>query len=167
MDLSLRWSVWLALALVGPLHAAEPATMEKVEVTAKIVPVVLESPACDHEKLGAVEITIGENVSEITQDDKVPPVDYGRAMDKLVAAAQDRGANAVVLRFHQGVYFTHQGRKSRKPVYVKLRGAAIHMTPEALAQCPLTPLSVAELEARSREGKPMNVNSRTAFERDD
>jgi len=171
MDLSLRWSMWLALALVGPLHAGEagrePATMERVEVTATLVPVVLVSPACEHEKLGVVEITLGEKVSEITQDDKVPGVDYGRAMDKLVAAAQDRGANAVVLRVHQGVYFTYQGRKSRKPVYVKLRGAAIHMTPEALAQCPLTPLSVAELEARSRDGKPSNVSSRTAFERDD
>jgi len=167
MDLSLRWSAWLALALVGPLQAAEPTTMEKVEVVATVVPVVLESPGCEHEKLGVVEITLGEKVSEITQDDKVPTVDYGRAMDKLVAAAQERGANAVVLRVHQGVYFTHQGRKSRKPVYVKLRGAAIRMTPEALAQCPLTPLSVAELEARSREGKPMNVSSRTAFERED
>ena len=167
MNLSSRWCMWLALGLVGPLQAGEtgrePATVERVEVVANAVPVILESPGCEHEKLGAVEITIGHKVSEITQDPSVPTVDYGRAMDKLVAAAQEKGANAVVLRWHQGVYFTHKGKQSRRPVYVKLRGAAIHMTPEALAQCPLTPLSVAELEARSRSGKPVNANARDVF----
>ncbi|BDU15490.1 hypothetical protein LA521A_06910 [Lysobacter auxotrophicus] len=168
MNLLSSWPACLALALVAPLHAGEheraPANAERVEAVATQVPLILESPACEHEKLGAIEITIGEKVSEITQDTNVPTVDYGRAMDKLAAAAQQRGANAVVLRMHQGVYFTRSGKQSRKPVYVKLRGAAIHLSPEALAQCSLTPLSVAELEARSRDGKPQNVSSRTAFE---
>lgn len=167
MNLSSSWSVLLALGMVGQVQAGEPgrepATMERVEVNAATVPVVLESPACEHEKLGVVEITVGEKVSEITQDPNVPTVDYGRAMDKLVVAAQERGANAVVLRWHQGVYFTQKGRQSRKPVYVKLRGAAIHLTPDALAQCPLTPLTVAELEARSRSGKPVNKDARDVF----
>jgi len=171
MNLSSRWSLCLALGLVAPLHAGEaarePITVDRVEAVATIVPVVLESPACEYEKLGVVEITVGEKVSEITQDPKVPTVDYGRAMNKLIAAAQERGANAVVLRWHQGVYFTRLGKQSRKPVYVKLRGAAIHMAPDALAQCPLTPLTVAELEERSRSGKPSNVSSRTAFAKDD
>ena len=164
---SSRWCMWLALGLVGPVQAAEavqePTTLERVEAVATVVPVILASPACEHEKLGVIEVAVGEKVSEITQDPNVPTVDYGRAMDKLIAAAQDRGANAVVLRLHQGVYFTRQGKQSRKPVYVKLRGAAIHLTPEAMAQCPLTALTVAELEARSRSGKPVNADASDVF----
>ena len=67
----------------------------------------------------------------------MPTVEYGRAMDKLADAAQAKGANAVVLRFHQGVGLHLPRQARRKPVYVKLRGGAIHMSPEALAQCPL------------------------------
>lgn len=153
----------LAMAMViamlfglTPLHAAEP-----------VVPVVWESPGCDHEKLGAVVVTVGERVSEITQDDNVPTVDYSRALRKLAGAAADKGANAVVLRNHQGVYFTRNGKRTRKPVYVKLSGAAIHLPAASAAECVLKPVDVAELEARSRGIKPQNVNSRTAFEGDD
>ncbi|MDR0183608.1 hypothetical protein [Lysobacter arvi] len=138
------------------LRAMEPA-----------VAVVGESPGCEHDKLGAVVVEVGERVSEITQDDNVPGVDYARALRKLGEAAARKGANVVVLRHHQGVYFTRNGKRSRKPVYVKLSGAAIRMPSASLEQCPLEPFDVAELEARSREIAPQNVNSRTAFDRDD
>lgn len=169
-----RWNVSLLFVLgligqAGPLQAAEPADdatdIERVEVVDTRVPVIWESPGCDHEKLGSVEITAGEKVSEITQDPNVPTVDYGRAMDKLADAAQAKGANAVVLRFHQGVYFTYHGKRSRKPVYVKLRGGAIHMTPEALAQCPLKPVKLGELEERSR-GKAAKAYAQDVFAKD-
>jgi hypothetical protein len=173
-------SLLVALALVVPIHAAELraaelqageiTTLEGVPVTTdpgeRYVPVVLESPGCEHDKLGSVEVTAGERVSEITQDPNVPTVEYGLAMARLAKAARDKGANAVVLRWHQGVYFTHNGRKSRKPVFVKLRGAAIHLSPEALAQCPLEPVSVADLEDRSRNGKPVNAYARDVFAKD-
>jgi len=149
------WGTCLAV-MASPLLAAEP-----------VIPVVWESPGCEHEKLGAVVVAVGERVSEITQDPNVPTVEYSRAMRRLADAASDKGANAVVLRHHQGVYFTHKGKRSRDPVYVKLTGAAIRLSPEALAQCPLKPVDVAQLEQRSREIKPENVTSRTAFERDD
>jgi len=152
-----KWGWGTCFALVSlPLLAAEP-----------VVPVVWESPGCEHEKLGAVVVAVGERVSEITQDPNVPTVEYARAVRKLADAAADKGANAVVLRHHQGVYFTHKGKRSRDPVYVKLTGAAIRLTPEALAQCALKPVDVAQLEERSRTIKPENVSSRTAFERDD
>ncbi|MBU8975616.1 MULTISPECIES: hypothetical protein [unclassified Lysobacter] len=157
------------IAQMGPLLAGEPGTdatdLERVEVIDTRVPIVWESPGCDHEKLGTVEVSAGEKVSEITHDPRVPTVEYGLAMDKLADAAQDKGANAVVLRFHQGVYFTYNGKRSRKPVYVKLRGGAIRMTPEALAQCPLKPVKLAELEARSR-GKPERAFSNDVYAKD-
>ena len=152
-----RWGWGTCFALLSlPLLAAEP-----------VVPVVWESPGCEHEKLGVVAVAVGERVSEITQDPNVPTVEYARAMRKLAATAADKGANAVVLRHHQGVYFTHKGKRSRDPVYVKLTGAAIRLSPQALAQCALKPVDVAQLEERSRQIKPENVSSRTAFEDDD
>ena len=147
-------TLWLmcAFALTAPLHAAE----------AMDVPVLWESPGCDHEKLGSVEIDAGSRVNESTADINVPLVDYGRAMTKLANAGLAQGANAVVLRSHQGVYFTRNGKQSRKPVYVKLRGAAIRLVEPG--QCQLVFVDVAELEARSRSGKPVEVSSREAFE---
>jgi hypothetical protein len=165
-------SLLFALGLIGqigPLQAGEPGhdatDLERVEVTDTRVPVIWESPGCEHQKLGSVEVSAGEKVSEITQDPNVPTVEYGRAMDKLADAAQAKGANAVVLRFHQGVYFTFHGKRSRKPVYVKLRGGAIHMSPEALAQCPLKPVRLAELEERSRR-EPAKAFSNEVFAKD-
>ncbi len=156
----------MAAALLAPLHAGEVTTLDGVAVTdagERVVPVVWESPGCDHDKLGSVEITLGEHVSEITQDPNVPTVEYGRAMARLAKAGSNKGANAVVLRWHQGVYFTFRGKKSRKPVFIKLRGAAIHLSPQALAQCPLKPVTVADLEDRSRSGKPVNAYARDVY----
>lgn len=162
--------LWAALALIAPLHAGEVTTLDTVPVTTdpsqRVVPVVWESPGCEHDKLGSVDITVGERVSEITQDPNVPTVEYGRAMAKLARAAGDKGANAVVLRWHQGVYFTFHGKKNRKPVFIRLRGAAIHLSPQTMAQCELKPVTVADLEDRSRRGKPVNANARDVFAQD-
>ena len=154
MGLLSRLSLLSVLAFALPLHATEPDLP---------IPVVWESPGCKHDKLGTVEIAVGQRVSETTKDTIVPTVDYGRAMAKLAEAAQAQGANAVVLRWHQGVYFTRNGKQSRKPVYVKLRGGAIQLSPEALAQCPLKPVLMADLEERSRSGKPVDADSREVF----
>lgn len=162
--------LWAALALIAPLHAGEVTRLDTVPVTTdpsqRVVPVVWESPGCVHDKLGSVDITVGERVSEITQDPNVPTVEYGRAMAKLARAAGDKGANAVVLRWHQGVYFTFHGKKNRKPVFIRLRGAAIHLSPQTMAQCELKPVTVADLEDRSRSGKPVNANARDVFAQD-
>ena len=125
------------------------------------VPVLSESPVCGAEKLGVVEIEIGTRVTEYTQGTDVPLVDYDRAMRRLSDAAESKGGNAVVLRSHQAVYFTRFGRQSHKPVYVKLRGAAIRM-PDA-TQCSLRLVDVDEMEARSRSGKIENIDSRKAY----
>jgi hypothetical protein len=144
--------------LAAAVHAGEGDT-----APALAVPLLWQSPGCGHQKLGSVEIELGERVSEITQDANVPTVDYGRAMRKLADAGAARGANAVVLRWHQGVYFTRSGKQSRRPVYVKLRGAAIRLPDGATADCALQPVQLAELEARSRSGDAVNATAREAF----
>ncbi|MFC5577144.1 hypothetical protein ACFPOA_03825 [Lysobacter niabensis] len=146
------------LLLAPPVRAGEPGDT----IPAPAVPLLWESPGCGHQKLGSVEIELGERVSEITQDPNVPTVDYGRAMKLLADAGAAKGANAVVLRWHQGVYFTRSGRQSRRPVYVKLRGAAIRL-PDIATGCTLQPVQRADLEARSRSGVAANVTSREAF----
>jgi hypothetical protein len=147
------------LALAGATRAGEPGDT----IVAPAVPLLWESPACAHQKLGSVEIELGERVSEISQDANVPTVDYARAMERLANAGAARGANAVVLRWHQGVYFTRNGKQSRRPVYVKLRGAAIRLPATAATGCTLRPVQLAELEARSRSGVAVNATSREAF----
>jgi hypothetical protein len=152
-------SLAYALFAPPPAHADEQTVLPGTET---VVPLLWESPGCAYDKLGWVEIEAGERVNEHTADTNVPLVDYGRAMTKLANAGQAQGANAVVLRSHQGVYFTRNGKQSRKPVYVKLRGAAIHLAEPA--QCQLVPVDMTELEARSRSGKPVEVSSHEAFE---
>ena len=147
------------LLLASAAHADEP----RESAPTMAAPLLWESPGCEHQKLGSVEIELGERVSEITQDPNVPTVDYGRAMTLLSNAGAAKGANAVVLRWHQGVYFTRNGKQSRRPVFVKLRGAAIHLPDNATTRCTLQPVTVVELEARSRSGAAANVTSREAF----
>ncbi|MBF6025947.1 hypothetical protein [Lysobacter niastensis] len=146
---------------IAVLAALVPAGRAVGAEGGEAVPLLWESPGCDHDKLGTVEIEAGERVSEQTRDLMVPLVDYGRAMKRLSEAAQQRGGNAVVLRWHQGVYFTRNGKQSRKPVYVKLRGAAIRLP--APEQCRLQLVDADELEARSLGGKPVNVSSGDAY----
>lgn len=146
-----------AVVILMPVRASDPSDIGTV-------PLVWESPGCEHDKLGTIEIEAGQRVSELTRDTNVPTVDYGRAMSKLSDAGQERGANAVVLRWHQGVYFTRNAKQTRKPVYVKLRGAAIRVA--APAQCKLQLVDAMELEERSRSGKPVDVSSREAFASD-
>ncbi|MFD0739078.1 hypothetical protein ACFQZQ_07270 [Lysobacter koreensis] len=148
----------MATALVAALSTVSAAAAE----SGAVVPVLWESPGCRHEKLGPLVVQTGERVSEITQDERVPTVRYQRAVVRLADAAAAKGANAVVLRQHQAVYFTRLGRKSQDPVFIKLDGAAIRLPADA-SHCMLVAADVAELERRARTGKPVNVSSRHAY----
>lgn len=150
--LPLLVSAVVATAFVAPA-AADAGT---------VVPVVWESPTCEHDKLGQVSTQIGTRVSETTQDTMVPTVDYGRAFTQLAIAAKAQGGNAVVVRWHQATYFTRNGRRSRKPVYVQLRGAAIRTHGEA-GQCDLALADPLDFEERARGGEPVNVSSGDAY----
>ncbi|HEU0306364.1 MAG TPA: hypothetical protein VFR30_05290 [Lysobacter sp.] len=153
--LCLGTAVTFALSFAAAAHAADDLSL----------PVLLESPGCDHAKLGSVEIEVGERVRESTQDPNVPTVEYARAFARLADAAARKGANAVVLRSHQGIYFTYQGRQSRLPVYIKLRGAAIRL-PEGEGQCDLVFVHAAELQQRAATTKPLNTTSGKAYTND-
>lgn len=126
------------------------------------LPVLWESPGCQHDKLGSVTVDIGTRVNESTQDGRVPVVRVRPAFEKLVRAAAAAGGNAVVLRSHQGVYFTHNGRKSSAPVYIKLRGAVVRL-PDDGAPCGLVVVHTDELEQRMHDGTPDKVTAHQAY----
>lgn len=148
---------WLFLALVLPFasRAQEPAAP---------VPVLLETPPCAHAKLGTAEVETGRKVSALTDDSRVPVVRVSGAMEKLAAEASARGANAVVLRSHQGVYFTHNGRRSAGPVYIRLVGALVRL-PADTAPCRLIHADADEIERRMRSRRPEEASYSDAYAR--
>ena len=77
------WIGWAALA--ASASAAERP------------PVLTDTPACEHRKLGVVSIEAGVRATEASLDKKPPAVHYGRAFERLADAAAAQGANAVVL----------------------------------------------------------------------
>lgn len=120
--------IW-ALALAAWAGAA---------ASAERLPVLDESPACEHRKLGVVEIEAGTRVSERMPGPDPAAVNYPRAFDRLADAAAEQGANAVVLRRHRATYYTRAGRRTPQAVHVQLSGAAIRIEGD-IAACRLAP----------------------------
>ena len=143
---------------VNPASAA-PAIAGGIETA---VPVLWQAPSCDHDKLGQVGIQVGTRVTEATRDLMVPTVDYAGAFTKLANAAQAKGADAVVVRWHQATYFTRNARRSHRPVHVQLRGAAIRTHADA-GPCEFALADPAEFDERARSGKPVEVGSGDAY----
>jgi len=152
----------LSAAIAAAPASADPAMAGGIDTA---VPVLWESPACGHAKLGTVAVDIGSRVNESTQDARVPVVRAAPALTKLVHAAVAAGGNAVVLRSHQGVYFTHNGRRSSAPVYIKLRGAVVRLA-DGGVRCDLLVIRADELEQRLRDGKPAKVTAQQAYSGD-
>ena len=142
----------LTLALASPAMAGNRTT----------VPVFLQTPTCDYDKLGQVSTHAGTRVSETMKDPMVSAVDYRLAFAQLAAAASAQGGNAVVVRWHHATYFTRMGRRTTKPVYVQLRGAVIRMH-EDLAQCSATEVDPVDFARRAARGEPTNVSSAEAY----
>lgn len=90
-------------------------------------PVVTDTPACAHRKLGVVSIEAGTRATEATLDYKPAAVQYGRAFEQLADAAAAQGANAVVLRGHRATFYTPPGLGKPKVVHLRLNGAAIRI----------------------------------------
>lgn len=145
-------STWMAVALtlVAPIvaEASKPTS----------VPVLLTSPTCKYRKLGSVSIEAGNRVSETNREMNLPTVDYDHAFAQLANAAREKGANAVVIYWHKAAYFTRFGRRTRKPVYVRLSGGAIEYEGEAV-QCRLVAADPEEFARRAEKGEPVNVTS--------
>lgn len=140
-----------ALAASPAAHAAEFA-----------VPVLLESPPCAVERLRSVSVELGQKVNESTQDTRVPTVRLAAALEQLARAAQQEGANAVVLRSRQGVYFTRNGRQSTAPVYIRLQGGAVRL-PEDTAACRLVHVDADAMEREMRGRRPSQATARNAY----
>lgn len=151
VPLALSFAVSVAVAL--PVAAAGFDT---------VVPVVSQAPLCKHHKLGQVRIQYGTRVSEATRDLLVPTVDYRRAFAALAAAAEAKGGDAVIVRWHQAMYFTRNGRRSQKPVHVQLRGAVIRTQADA-APCSYAIADPVLFAERASSGKPVDVSSGDAY----
>lgn len=150
----------VVVALVTALAFAPPVAADAVDT---VVPVLLQAPSCSHDKLGQVSIQVGTRVSEATRDLMVPTVDYAAAFTRLAKAAQAKGADAVVVRWHQATYFTRNARRSHRPVHVQLRGAAISIHVDA-RPCDFALADASEFDERARSGKPVEVASGDAYD---
>ena len=150
----------LTAVIVAALCGSAPASAAGRSDT--VLPVVWQAPACGHDKLGTVSIQVGTRVSETTRDLLVPTVDYGGAFTKLALAAQAKGADAVVVRWHQATYFTRNGRRTHKPVHVQLRGAAIRVHADA-KPCDFAVADPLVFDQRARDGNPVEVGSGAAY----
>ncbi len=146
-------SIVLAMAISAAAAAGSPEP---------VVPVVWQAPSCGHDKLGQVSIQTGVRVTEATQDLLVPTVNYAGAFAKLATAAKAKGADAVIVRWHQATYFTRNGRRSHRPVHLQLRGAAIRMHADA-GPCDFALADPQAFEQRASDGKPVEVGSDDAY----
>ncbi len=63
-----------------------------------------------------------------------------------------------MVNWHQAVFFTSSGRRTPKPVYVRLNGGAIHYEGET-GQCRLALADPDEFSRRAKRGEPVNVTS--------
>lgn len=141
----------LALAIaVSPLQAQETTS-----------PVLWKPPECSHQKLGSVAIESGKRVYGHTKE-FAAAVSYADAFAKLAAAAEALGGDAVVIRWHQATYFTRFGKRSRTPVHLQLRGAAIRIEEDA-AGCDLAVVDSKEFANRAKRGDPMTVDPGDAY----
>lgn len=159
-----RISVVIVAALAAAFAAlpAIAAPAAAAEAGDAVPPVLWQAPSCDHDKLGQVAIQVGNRVSETTRDLLVPTVDYAAAFAALATAAQAKGADAVVVRWHQATYFTRNGRRTRRPVHVQLRGAAIGIHADA-RPCDLALADPAAFAERAASGEAVNVGSGDAY----
>lgn len=149
-----------AIAAITTVPAsAAPAAADELETA---VPVLWQAPSCSHDKLGQVGIQVGTRVSETTRDLLVPTVGYAAAFAALATAAQEKGADAVVVRWHQATYFTRNGRRTHRPVHVQLRGAAIGIHADA-RPCDLALVDPADFAERAVNGEPLDVGSGDAY----
>jgi len=148
-----RWAAGLGLAAL--LAFARPAGAD-----ARLPPVVLESPGCEHEKLGSRDVRVGQRVDASTRE-RVPTTSYRRAFEALQEQARDGGADAVVLRRHQAVFFSMNGRRSSAPVYIEVSGGLIRMADSGA--CNLKPVDPARLQRAARDGTPDEVDAYETF----
>lgn len=129
------------------------------------LPVLDESPACAHQKLGVVTIEAGNRVTEVSMDRNPSPVNYARAFDRLAEAAAQQGGNAVVLRRHRATYYTRSGKRTPEAVHVQLSGAAIRVEGDPAA-CRLVVVDPREYSQRRDTDKIVQTTSDKAYQAD-
>lgn len=127
-----------------PARAAEPYLLEA-------------DPPCIQERLGRVQVELGDARPDPRRGGAVAGVSYARALAKLRAAAAERGADAVVLREHQADYFSKGSRRPSRPTYVKLSGAALRLKAGATG-CIFAKIDPIEFERSALDNERADVS---------
>lgn len=125
-------------------------------------PVVTDTPACEHRKLGVVSIEAGVRATEASLDYKPPAVHYGRAFERLADAAAAQGANAVVLRGHRATFYTPPGMEKPKVVHLRLNGAAIRIEGDP-GECALVLADPQKFKREVDAPDVVNMTSQQAY----
>lgn len=119
------------------------------------LPVLSGYPGCDYERLGNVRADDGRRPDGSLDDTRLRLASYGRVFDRLSAQGEARGANAIVVNLHEADFYVKHGRRTKRPVYVAVSGAAIRLAGNA--RCRLDLLDADALQARALQGKAADV----------
>lgn len=146
-----RWLYLLACLLLGAVTdvtAADPTNAG--------MKVLQTSPSCVLSRLGRVSVTLGTKDANPRSGTPPSGVSYQKAFAKLMDAAEAKGADAVVLRGHEAAYVAKGTRRSRRPTYVSLQGAAIRLDASA-TPCDLDLIDPAEFERHASASERQEV----------
>lgn len=119
---------------------------------------MLLTTSCPHDKLGSIDVVTGPDVARgvgLKKHRLPPPAEYAALLDRLRGQAAARGANAMLLRWHQAVFLTKDGVEAGPPVRVAVKAAAIRLHDPG--KCAVEPVSEAELERRAHEGEVEHI----------
>ncbi|HEY4582202.1 MAG TPA: hypothetical protein VIG88_04955 [Lysobacter sp.] len=119
------------------------------------LPVLSGYPGCNYERLGNVQAVDGRRPDGSLDDGRLRQARYSRVFERLAAQGEARGANAIVVNLHEADFYTKNGRRTTRPVYVAVSGAAIRVADAA--RCRLDVLDADALQARALQGKAADV----------
>ena len=123
------------------------------------LPVLSGYPGWDYERLGNVRADDGRRPDGSLDDTRLRLASYSRVFDRLSAQGEARGANAIAVDLHEADFYTKNGNRTKRPVYVAVSGAAIRVADAA--RCRLDVLDAEALQARALQGKAADVVIKT------
>ena len=112
------------IAWIGLLAVAAAMPVDAVEGDARILGA---SPGCVERRLGVVSVELGSKEVDMRSGMPAPRASYQAAFRRLAERAAAKGADAVVLRGHEAGFVAKGSRRSVRPSFVSLRGAAIKL----------------------------------------
>lgn len=153
---------WPALSLYLLVGLAPAPAIASGTPRAEL-PVLHSSPGCAQKRLGRVAVTLGHKALDERSAMPATGVSYRRAFRQLRLAAAERGADAVVLRNHDAAWVTQGARRTWRPTYVSIEGAAIRFSADRSA-CMLEVLDTEEFERDAIQRQRESVRKDTGMD---